>query len=161
MVDTNITRYNPRNDFLSLHEAMDRLFEDSFIFPRFASQFGGRGTNAPMNVRETEQGYQVDVSLPGVKPEDIDLTVHQNTLTVRGHYSSQHEQGQQQETQQGQPTWLMREFRTGSFERTVTFPKPIDAEKIETHYEHGLLTISVPLSEASRPKKISIKGGQA
>ena len=165
-----INRYDPFREALSLRNAIDQLFSQSFVSPAWYT--GNTQGMAPMNVHETENGYQVDVSLPGVKPEDIDLTVHQNTLTVKGHYSyqnqqgqpqnqpSQNQQGQQQETQQGQQNWLMREIRSGAFERTVTFPKPIDADKIETHYEHGILTISVPISEASRPKKISVKSGQ-
>jgi HSP20 family protein len=55
----------------------------------------------------------------------------------------------------------MREISSGSFERTITFPRPIDPDKIETRYENGILTVNVPVSEASRPKKISVKGSQA
>jgi HSP20 family protein len=127
-----------------------------------------------MNVCETDQGYQVEVAMPGVKPEDIDVTVHQNTLSIKG--SSKHQQNQAQnqqgqnqqgqsqnqqgQNQQSQQNWLMQELRSGTFERTITFPKPIDADKIDTHYEHGILTVDVPMSKTSQPKKISVKSSQ-
>jgi HSP20 family protein len=119
-----------------------------------------------MDVCETDNGYEVNVSLPGVKPEDIELTVQQNTLTVKGHYSYQNEhhnkhpeQGKPQ--QQGQhQSWLLREIGTGTFERTITFPKPINTENIQTNYENGLLSITVSISEASRPRRINISKGE-
>ncbi len=163
----NITRYDPFHEALTLRDAMNQLFAQSFVNPTW-SQGSSESMFAPMNVSENDQGYQVEVSLPGVKPEDIDLTVHQNTLSVRGHYHQEKHQGQgqsnqqnqqsQQNQQQNQPNWLMREIHSGSFERTLTFPKPIDADKVTTNYEYGILTINVPLSEVSRPKKISVSG---
>jgi len=143
-----------------------------------------------MDVCETENGYEVDVALPGVRPEDIELMVDQNTLTIRGRYSNQNEhqdqpQGQQKTQQQGQPqtgqqyggqqaqqpgrtdrhrqghNWLSREIVSGSFERTITFPRPIDPNTIKTDFQNGILTILLPVSEASRPKRISITSGQS
>src|SRR5690349_19625558 len=112
----NITRYDPFHEALTLRDAMNQLFAQSFVNPTW-SQGSSESMFAPMNVSENDQGYQVEVSLPGVKPEDIDLTVHQNTLSVRGHYhqekhqgkgqSNQQNQQSQQNQQQNQPNWLM------------------------------------------------------
>ena len=66
---------------------------------------------------------------------------------------------QGEQTQQG--NWVVREISTGSFERSVTFDRPIDPDKIQTHYEHGILTLSIPVSEASRPRRISISSAQS
>lgn len=184
----NLSRYNPYyNEGLSLRNAIDQLFSQSFVNPFYGT--GMQTMTAPMDVSETSNGYQVDVSLPGVNPNDIDVTVHQNTLDIKGHFSHKEEQGQpqsqqgqsqqgqqaqgqtqtqgQQQTQQGQSQqgqqkiYLMREISTGSFERTITFPRPIDADKITTHFNNGILTIDVPVSEASKPKKISVQSGQS
>jgi HSP20 family protein len=106
-----------------------------------------------MDVFETEQGYQVRVVLPGVKPEDLDLSAQQNTLTIKGQFQSSVKPDQR-------VNWLVQEISEGSFERSITFPKPIDADKIDTSFGQGVLSITVPVSEASRPKKISITGGQ-
>jgi len=147
---------------------MDRLFEQSFINPYWMS--GSQAMAAPMDVCETDNGYEVNVLLPGVKPEDIELTVQQNTLTIKGHYSyqnqhqdehqGQHQQGQVVQSssyqQGGHRNWLMREIGTGTFERTITFPRPIDPDKIQTNYENGVLTITAPVTESSRPKRINV-----
>jgi HSP20 family protein len=180
-----ITRYDPFREALSLRRAMEQLFEQSFVNP--SSMPGSPTLLAPMDVCETPNGYEVDVALPGVRPEDIELTVDQNTLTIRGRYSHQNEhqkqpegqtQGQQQT--QGQPSqqqsqaqqgrtqrhrqghnWLSREIVSGTFERSITFPRPIDTNNIQTKFENGILTIQLPVSEASRPKRISITGSES
>lgn len=165
-----LSRYNAFNDALSLRNAMDQLFEQSFVNP----YWGRSGTQlAPMNVCEMENGYQVDVSLPGVRPEDVEVTVEQNTLTVKGQYShhthtprqqSRYPQGQ---TQQGQAqyeqehNWLVQEMSSGSFQRTITFPKSIDSNNIHANFENGVLTINVPISESSRARRITINRGSS
>jgi HSP20 family protein len=175
-----ITRYDPFREALSLRRAMDQLFEQSFVHPSLMP--GASMQMAPMDVCETPNGYEVDVALPGARPEDIELTVDQNTLTIRGRYSHQEEhQGQPQggqhnggqstqQSQQGQGkmqghgqghNWLSREIVSGSFERTVTFPRPIDTNAIQTNFQDGILTIRVPVSEASRPKRISLTSSQS
>lgn len=178
-----ITRYDPFREAVSLRRMMDQLFEQSFVNPNLMAS--SPSMMVPMDVCETKNGYEVDVALPGVRPEDIELTVDQNTLTIRGQFSQQNEhqnqpQGQgQQQAQQGQPqaqqqtqqggrrqhrdghNWLSREIVSGSFERTITFPRPIDTNNIQTKFENGILTIMLPVSEASRPKRISISGSQS
>jgi HSP20 family protein len=148
----NIMRYDPFREALSLRNALDQLFEQSFVRPAWGLS-GAPGMGVAMDVYETDQGYQVKMLLPGVKPEDIELSVQQNSLAVRGQFPSSVKPDQQ-------VNWLVQEIGAGTFERSITFPKPIDADKINTSYEHGILTISVPVSEANRPKKISITGGQ-
>ena len=149
---TTLMRYDPFREALRLRDAMEQLFAQSFVRPNWgSSDSASRGVT--MDVFETEQGYQVRVVLPGVKPEDLDLSVQQNTLTIKGQFQSSVKPDQQ-------VNWLVQEIGVGSFERSITFPKPIDADKIDTSFEHGVLSIWVPVSEASRPKKISITGGQ-
>ena len=177
---TTRNRYGSFSDALSLRNAMDQLFAQSFVSPSWAWQ-NTENLAAPMNVCETDHGYQVEVAMPGVKPEDIDVTVHQNTLSIKGSYKQQQKQAQNQQgqnqqgqaqnqqdqsqnqqgqNQQSQQNWLMQELRAGTFERTITFSKPIDADKIDTHYENGMLTIDVPMSKTNQPKKISVKSSQ-
>jgi HSP20 family protein len=184
-----ITRYDPFREALSLRRAMDQLFEQSIVPPGLMP--GAPSLMAPMDVCETPNGYEVDVALPGVRPEDIELTIDQNSLTIRGRYSHQEEhqsqpqsqmqggQAQQQSQQQGggqqaqQPqrgrterhrqghNWLLREIVSGSFERTITFPRPIDTNNIQTKFQNGILTVMLPVSEESRPKRIGITGGES
>ena len=195
-----INRYDPFREALSLRRAMDQLFDQSVVNPSLAP---GAPLIAPLDVCETPNGYEVDVALPGVRPEDVEIVVDQNTLTIRGRYSYQNEheksmvgaqqqgqqqwqagqvqgtatqqQGQQQQGQQQQGrmerqtdrhrqghNWLIKEIPSGTFERTITFPRPIDVNNIQTKFENGVLTILLPVNEASRPKRISLTaGGQA
>src|ERR1700730_18631641 len=96
-----MTRYDPFREALSLRRAMDHLFEQSFVNP--GAMPGLPSLMAPMDVCETKNGFEVDVALPGVRPEDIELIVDQNTLTIRGRYSHQNEHEKQPEGQaQGQ-----------------------------------------------------------
>ncbi len=145
---TTLMPFDPFREMLSLRDAMNRLFEQSFVNPAWSTTTSQNWT-APVNVYETEQGYQMYVLLPGIKPEDIELTVDQNTLTFKGQFYPL-----VQENQQGK--WLLQEFGSGTFGRTLTFPKPIDVDHIETKYEYGVLYIYIPVSEAVRPKRISI-----
>jgi HSP20 family protein len=149
---TTLMRYDPFREALRLRDAMEQFFAQSFMRPN-----GGiRGTEAKgvlIDVFETEHGYQVKVLLPGIKQEDIELSVQQNTLTIKGQFQSSVKPDRQ-------VNWLVQEISVGTFERSITFPKPIEADKIDTSFEQGVLSISVPVSEVSRPKKINITGGQ-
>ncbi|RAQ95252.1 Hsp20/alpha crystallin family protein [Thermogemmatispora tikiterensis] len=147
---TTMVRFDPWREMMSLREAMDRLFEQTFVRPFFGTPLS---PSVPVNVYETDQGYQVQALLPGVKPEDIDLTVQENTLTIKARYPALVDEGKQ-------VNWLLHEIGSGECVRSITFAKPIVADQIETHYEHGLLTITIPVSEASRPKRIAITAGQ-
>jgi len=181
-----LSRYDPFREALSLRRAMDQLFEQSVLPPGFMP--GSSTMIAPMDVCETPNGYEVDVALPGARPEDIEVLVDQNSLTIRGRYSYQNEhreepQGQVQAQQQAQPAqqqeggqqaqrtgmgrhrqghnWLLKEITSGTFERTITFPRPIDTNNIQTKFENGILTIKLPVSEGSRPKRIGVTGGES
>ena len=149
---TTLMRYDPFREALRLRDAMEQLFAQSFVRPNWGIN-GTATMGVSMDVFETEQGYQVKVLLPGVNPEDIELSVQQNTLTIKGQFQPSVKPDQQ-------VNWVVQEIGVGSFERSITFPKPIDADKIDTSFEQGVLSISVPVSEASRPKKISITRGQ-
>lgn len=143
-----VRRLNPLSEALTLHDAMNQLFAQSFVQPTWSA---GRSSSltAPIDVFEHEQNYHVHVLLPGISPEDIELTIQGNTLTFRGQFQSPIKAEQQ-------VIWLAQEIASGSFERSVTFPKPIDSEHIETQYADGLLKLTVPIHESSRPKRINV-----
>jgi len=157
----SITRYDPFREGLTLRNAMEQFFSQGFVSPFWMGS--SQSMIVPMDVCETDRGYEVNMALPGVKPEDIELTAQQNTMSVRGHYSYQNKHHDQHESQQhGQhQNWLVREMGTGTFERAITFSRPIDADKIQTQYDNGILTVTIPVSETSRPKRITISSGQA
>jgi HSP20 family protein len=148
-----MTRFDPLREMISLREAMNRLFEQSFVRPLWRLD-GEPRPQLPLDVYEEEQGYVVRAPVPGVKPEDIGLEVQDQSLVIRVNYPTAVEEGRQ-------VNWLLHEIGSGACERVVTFERPIDAEKVEAHYEHGVLTITVPVAEGSRPRRISITAAEA
>jgi HSP20 family protein len=149
-------RWQPYREAMSLRDAMDRLFQDSWVGPsaRQGSQTPMVGVN--VDVHETEQGYELCAALPGWKPEDINITVHGDTVTISG----QHRSDEHREQEQGRQ-YHLRERRFGSFARSFSFPGPIDTSKAQAKYEHGELTLSIPKAEQARPRRIQIAGTQS
>jgi HSP20 family protein len=150
-----IERWNPWREMMTLREAMDRLFEDSFVRPGSA-WVGGRTAGAdygsfPLDVKETGDHFEVRASLPGVKPEDVQITVHGNTLTIRGEAK--------QDEERKEENWIIREHRAGTFQRMMTLPAPVKSEAAEARMENGTLRLTLPKAEEARPRQIKIGGG--
>ena len=140
---------DPREAFTPLRDVMNRLFEESFIWPGRLEVFTGR--TFPVDVYETndQQGYVVEASLPGAKPEDISISAMGDTLTIR--YATKGEEKVEK------PSYVRRERYEGEMSRTITLPTQIQPEKVQATYEHGVLTLQVPKSEAVKPKQIEVK----
>ncbi|MGZ6368045.1 MAG: Hsp20/alpha crystallin family protein [Ktedonobacteraceae bacterium] len=149
---TAVRRFSPLSEALTLHDAMNQLFAQSYVQPTWSAERSS-SLAVPIDVFESEETYHVHALLPGIAPEEIELTVQGNTLTFRGQLQSQVKPEQQ-------VTWLAQEIASGSFERSITFTKPIDSERIETQYMNGLLMITVPLHESNRPKRIKVNGSE-
>jgi HSP20 family protein len=143
-----IRRTNPFGDLLSLRQAMDRLFEESFVNPSW--QFG-EGQVVPLDVHQDEDAVTVVAHLPGVKPEEVDITVEGETLTISGDTT------QQTSEEKGQA--LLTEIRRGKFMRTLTLPVGLEADKASATFEDGVLTLRIPKAEATKPKQIRISSG--
>ena len=141
-----ITRWDPFADMLPLRDAMNRLFEESFIRP---TGFGFAPAVA-LDVYTEGEDYVIEAALPGLAPESIEVTVLGNQVTLRGDYPAAPE-GRQ---------YLYRERAGGRFERTVTLGSDLDADKVQAHYEHGVLRLTVPKAESARPKRVAIANGK-
>jgi HSP20 family protein len=156
-------RWDPFGGMLSLREAMDRLIQDTFVRPGGMQWGGTGGSPLALDVHETENEYVVHASMPGVKPDDIQVQVVGDTLTIHGETSSESPQaGQAQQSQQGQQgqgrRTLLRERRYGSYSRTITLPMPVDPDNVRATYEHGVLNLTLPKQEQSRPHRIRVQG---
>jgi HSP20 family protein len=147
-----IERWDPFREMVSLRDAMNSLLQDSFVRPGAGLMpGGGGGVTLPLDIAETENEFIVHASLPGVKPEQVQITVHGDTLTIRGE-SKEHEE------KKGQ-NWHIRERRFGAFQRSVSLNAPIDSDKAKAEFEHGVLTLTLPKAEAAKPKQIKVGGG--
>jgi HSP20 family protein len=150
---TNLVRWEPFRDLISLREAMDRLVEDSYVRPSPGwPVVAGPGTLA-VDVYETDDDVVVKTAIPGVKPEDIDISLTGDTLTIKGETKFEEEAKEE--------NYIRREMRYGSFGRTVTVPVPVVADKANAEFEDGVLTLTLPKAEEVKPKTIKIKGGAA
>lgn len=140
----NVTRWNPVRDLLTLRETMDQLFND-----RFFRTFEGTSRTAllPVDAFVTEDAIVIVADVPGLKAEDINIVFEGDTLTIRGEFKPQAEQ----------KNYVLRERMTGKFERTLTVNTPIDSGRIEAVFENGVLTLTLPKSEAVKPKQIAVK----
>jgi HSP20 family protein len=147
-----VERWDPFREAVSLRDAMNTLLQDSFVRP-FAGQAGGGAlATLPLDIAENENEFVVKASLPGVKPEDVQITVHGDTLTIRGETKAEEEK-------KGH-TWHLRERRFGAFQRSVSLAVPIDSDKANAHYDNGVLTLTLPKAEAARPKQIKVGGSR-
>jgi len=144
---------DPREAFTPLRDVMNRLFEESFIWPGRLEVFTGR--TFPVDIYETndQQGYVVEASLPGAKPEDISISAMGDTLTIR--YATKGEEKVEK------PNYVRRERYEGEMTRTIALPTQIQTDKVEATYEHGVLKLQVPKSEAVKPKQIEVKVKEA
>jgi HSP20 family protein len=141
----NITRYNPFSEVVSLRDAMDRLFEDSFISPRQNTLLGGRGVTA--NLYETAEGFTLQIPAPGVKPEDVEITVQQETISLKWETKVQIPEG---------ATVHWNGFQSGQFQQSFSLPSPINAERVEAHYTNGILTLHLPKAEHAKARTIKV-----
>ncbi len=138
----------PFGDLVSLRHAMDRLFDDSFVRAR-GWGFGDTLTNLPLDITSTADALIVEAALPGYRPEDVEITVEDGTLTIRA------ESREERESKDGES--LVREIRRGSVSRVVTLPTGIEADKATATFEHGVLHLTLPRAEAVKPLQIKIK----
>ena len=107
----------------------------------------------PLDIYQTEDSIAIKASVPGIKPEDIEVTIESNTLTLKGVSKSEEEAKDENA--------LLRERRYGSFCRSVTLPTGLDTDKAEAFYENGVLTLSIPKREETKPKSIKVKVAEA
>ena len=145
---TMTRRPSPFGEPMTLRQAVDRLFDDALYRP-FTGVAGTEYARLPLDVRTTADALLVEASLPGVAPEDVDITVENGTLTIKAEDSADraaHEGG-----------WLVREISRGSVMRTLTLPTGFEADRAEATFEHGILRLRIPKAEQVKPKQIRIQ----
>jgi HSP20 family protein len=143
---TLVRRSSPFSELVSLRQAMDRLFEDSFVRP--GGSFSGYERAMPLDVRSTPDHLEMQASLPGVKPDDVDITVEGGTLTITA--------STQSDERDDDGDYLVREIRRGNVTRTIALPTGYEADKAEARFDHGLLTLTIPKADQLKPKQIRI-----
>ena len=143
---SNLTRWEPAREMLTLREAMDRLFDDAFTRPLSIRD----GWSAPaIDMYQTDDEIVVRASLPGFKADDVQINITGDVLTLRGEMKHEDEKKEK--------AWHLREQRWGSFERSVALPTNVVADRASADFENGILTITLPKAEEAKPRTISVK----
>lgn len=158
-----VRTYNVANEALALSNAMNRFFNNlAYEYSRNGGTNGVRnGTSVrsdtkqttdqetllPLDVWATPENFQVSAYLPGVNPDDVEITFEGDELLIRGHLPAAPEDAE----------FLKRELYHGAFARRLSFNVPVDVDRIEAHFHNGLLTLTIPKAEAIKPKQIKIQ----
>lgn len=153
---SSLTRWDPLSEMTSLREAMDQLLERAVMRPGFSWGLPGNTSGVSygaMNVFEVDGRYVCQALLPGALSDDIDLTVRQNTLTLKARLPEP-----VAEQQQKGATYLLREFGGGEFTRSIAFPKDVQGDAVQARFENGILAIEVPIAQHAQPRRITIHG---
>lgn len=143
-----IARWDPFREAVRLSDVMDRLFEESFVRPRARhTGDGGRRTlYLPVDVYTTDEELVVYAMIPGVSPENVNITIEDNTLTISGEIPAPAEN----------VNWVIQESAYGAFRRTLTLNVPVDTDAAEATFENGRLILHLPKAEEAKPKQIKV-----
>ena len=147
----DITRWDPFAEMASLRSAFDRMFEEGRPLRALVNGEGG-AAYFPVDVFETGDEIVVKASLPGVKPEDIDVSVHGDVLTIKGETKA--------ETEEKAQNWYRRERRYGAAVRQISLPHEVSADKAQATFEDGVLRLTLPKSESAKPKTIKVQANK-
>jgi HSP20 family protein len=144
-----VRRQDPYRQFEDLYDLMNQLMQDVLVAPMTPAA-GGRWI-APADIEETEDAYLVEVDVPGVAPEDIDLALRGNELRITGEIKERERKG-----------ILRRRMRkVGQFELIVALPGEVDPDKVEAQLHDGVLTVRLQKATTARDRHIEITNGQS
>jgi HSP20 family protein len=147
-----ITRWNPLREMATMQTALDRIFEDTV---RSMNESGGvinTGHWLALDVYERDDAYIIEADLPGLRPDDIDVTIQKRTLTISGEIM-------REDAPEGTRE-LLRERVYGRFSRSITLPDPVEVDHIEANYHDGVLSLTLPRAEEAKPRQIAVNTPQ-
>jgi len=143
---SNLIRWEPMRDMMTLREAMDHLFDEAFTRP--FSMSGGLQLPT-VDMYQTDEEVVIRAALPGMKAEDVQISVTGDVVTVKGEMK--------EKTDTKEKSYHIREQRYGSFERVLSLPTAVVSDKAKAEFEDGVLVISLPKAEEVKPKTITVK----
>ena len=146
---SNLTRWEPMREIVTLREAMDHLFDDAFTHP-FGMTDGRHTSSIPaIDMYQTDNEVVVKASLPGIKADDVQINMTGDLLTIKGEMK--------QTDENKAKNYHIHEQRCGAFERSVHLPMAVVSDKAKAEFENGILTVTLPKAEEVKPKLITIK----
>jgi HSP20 family protein len=146
-----IERWDPFREMRSMREAMDRLFRESWGRP-FDSRLPDWAGDIPVDVAEKENEYVVRATIPGMSPDDIQINVQGDRLTLRAESQGERERKDER--------YVMRERYATSYYRALTLPSPVNTDQADACYDQGVLTITLPKAQVEKSSQIKVRGGE-
>jgi HSP20 family protein len=145
-----LTRWNPYRGIRPLRNTMDRLFTDAFVWP-LRGWAGRTEEECPLAIDmvERDDEYVVQADLPGLKPDDVDISLTDHRLMIRGAFRTQEETDED--------NIHIRERYYGKFQRMIALPSDVQTDNINAEFEDGILTLSLPKTEEAQPKRIEVR----
>ena len=141
-----LTRWDPLQEMLTLREAMNQLFEESYVSPSQARQ--RQGFVPALDLSETPESFIVEIAVPGMKPENIDISVENGVMTLKGEVN--------QETSDQNRQYHRIERHYGAFTRTINLPSTVKVDAIKANLSNGILHLDFPKAEEVKPRKINV-----
>jgi HSP20 family protein len=145
-----LERWDPFRDLAAIQNELNRLFGRTFVGGEQLPSSTGAAWAPPLDMFERNDKFVVAVELPGIEPGDVEVSVEDSTLTIKGHREFVHEDTTNESFQR-------IERRYGAFSRTLTLPSTADVEKVEASFDKGVLTVEIPKREEAKPRKITVK----
>src|SRR3972149_2657128 len=145
----NLTRWEPFRELMEMRRGWDRVFDDNFFRPLGS----GNGHSAPLvDLYQTADEVHVKAAMPGVKPEDVQIQVNGDLLTIKAEVK--------QEEERDDATYHVRERRYQSYARFLSLPTPVKADKAQAEVSDGILHVTLPKAEEAKPKVITVKASK-
>jgi HSP20 family protein len=141
-------RWDPVREMVSLRDSLTQLLDDG-LFARRGEPITSQRRWFPLDIREKDDGFDVRAEMPGIKPEDVHLTVRDDRLMIRA------ESKAEEERKEGD--WVVKERRAGTYFRSVGLPAAVNVDKANARFENGVLLLSLPKSEAVKAKEIPVR----
>ncbi|KPL21833.1 MAG: hypothetical protein AMJ93_08680 [Anaerolineae bacterium SM23_84] len=145
----SLIRWQPFREMMSLRDAMDRLFEESFVRPARGWITSEVGLQVPLDMYESDGNLVIKADLPGLKAEDVDVSIVNDTLTIKGEYQAEEERQEE--------NVHIKERRYGKFQRAIRLPTSVDSDSTEATFRDGVLELTLPKTAEAKPKQIAVK----
>jgi len=142
---TGLLHYQP---FTELRRAVDSLFDERFFTPYQLFSLG-QNKVTPIDIYQTENEMVIKASVPGVKPEEVDISIADNILTIKSETKA--------EEKIERKDYLYQEHRYGTFCRSVALPRGLKTDRAEANFDDGILTLTIPKAEEAKPKQKKVK----
>lgn len=149
----SLVRYQPFTRMARLGWPWERLFDERFFAHYRLFTLGTDETSPSIDVYHTDKEVVVKAALPGVKPEEVDVSINGDCLTIKGEAKS--------EEKVEEEDYLYREHRYGTFSRSITLPGDLRTNKAEASFENGVLTLTIPKAVEVKPRQIKVKAVKA